>query len=104
MEWYEDCLASAYLRTGRVDEAIGEYRRVLEVYPRLALTWHGLAKAYQAKRDNKAAGEAFKQVIAIWGRGDEGIPEREEARKALDQSTTAASAILTPTSLSAPPH
>src|SRR5205823_4230957 len=43
--WYEDCLADAYLATGRLNDAIIEYRRVLARYPRLALVWYHLGQA-----------------------------------------------------------
>ena len=79
MEWFEDCLASAYSRIGKFDAAIEEYQRVLGTYRRLALTWYGLAKAYQAKGRREDARKAFQKMLEIWEHGDQGIPERVEA-------------------------
>jgi hypothetical protein len=32
-DWLEDCLGDAYLKLGRVDETIAEYRRALGFIP-----------------------------------------------------------------------
>ena len=88
VDWYEDCLANAYLRLGRFDEAITEYRRVLAIYPRLAMSWYGLAKAHLAKRQDEAAREAFQKMLEIWQLGDPEIPELAEARLAVPAHTT----------------
>jgi len=80
VDWYEDCLANAYLRLGRLDEAILEYKRVLGIYPRLALAWHGLAKAYSANRQDALARWAYGEVPEIWSRGDEDIHQLSEAK------------------------
>ena len=88
VDWYEDCLANAYLRLGRFDEAITEYHRVLAIYPRLALSWYGLAKAHLAKRQDESAREAFRKMLEIWQQGDPDIPELAEARLAVPAQAT----------------
>jgi tetratricopeptide (TPR) repeat protein/DNA-binding winged helix-turn-helix (wHTH) protein len=90
MEWYEDCLGNAYLRLGRFDEAIAEYRRVLAIFPRLAPGWHGLGKAYLAKHQDAAARDAFAKVVEIWHEADTDIPELAEAKSALTTQATQA--------------
>lgn len=83
VDWYEDCLASALLRLGRHDEAIREYHRVLAVYPRLALAWHGLGKALLAAQQPGLARQAFAKVAEIWKRGDKDLPQRAEANSPI---------------------
>jgi tetratricopeptide (TPR) repeat protein/DNA-binding winged helix-turn-helix (wHTH) protein len=83
LEWYEDCLASACLRTGRFQRAIAEYQRVVQTFPRLADSWHGLGKAFQATGQYAEAQQAFARVLEIWKRGDAAVPERLEATRAL---------------------
>lgn len=90
MDWHEDGLAEAYFRLGRVDDAIQEYRRVLAVYPRLAYTWHGLAKAFQARGQTASADSAFQNAIKIWAHGDADLPARMEAQNALKRTISAA--------------
>ena len=65
IDWYEDCLARAYLRLEKKDEAIGEYRRVLSIYPHLAPAWHGLAKAYAVKGDSASEAASFAKVAEL---------------------------------------
>ena len=82
IDWYEDCLAAAYGKMGRYPEAIAEYRRVLSIYPRLALAWHGLAKVLEASGKPGQAREAFRKVAEIWKEGENDIAELAEARAA----------------------
>ena len=83
VDWYEDCLASALLRLGRHDEAIQEYHRVLTVYPRLALAWRGIGRAFLAKQQSGLARQAFAKVGEIWKRGDKDLPHRAEADRPI---------------------
>ncbi len=56
---FEDCLANALLETGRLDEAIAEYERILGVNPNYPLARFHLARAYHAlevsRKDAKGA-------------------------------------------------
>ena len=89
LEWYEDCLASACFRSGRFQRAIAEYQRVVKTFPRLADSWHGLGKAFQAAGQPAQAQQAFAKVLEIWKRSDAAVPERVEAARALRQATPA---------------
>jgi len=82
IDWYEDCLARAFQRLGRTEEAVAEYQRVLSIYPRLATAWYGLGKTQLARGDAASARLAFRQAAGIWSQGDNDIPELMEARAA----------------------
>jgi tetratricopeptide (TPR) repeat protein len=80
IDWYEDSLAQAWLRLGRYPEAIAEFRRILSIYPRLALTWYGLAQALFAQGDEQQGRQAFAKVAEIWAQADPGLLQRFESR------------------------
>jgi tetratricopeptide (TPR) repeat protein/DNA-binding winged helix-turn-helix (wHTH) protein len=67
---FEDSLADAWLRLGRLDEAIAEYRRILELYPGMALARYHLAVAYQRKGQRVAAGEEYRRFRELWSHAD----------------------------------
>ena len=75
IDWYEDCLARAYLRLGRTKEAVAEFERVLRIYPRLALAWNGLAQAYLAQGDERQARIALAKVSEIWRHADPDVAQ-----------------------------
>jgi len=75
MDFVEDCLASAYLQLGRLDDAIAEYQRVLRMYPQDALAQAHLAMAWQRKGRLDLARPAFQRFLEIWKDADPDIPE-----------------------------
>jgi len=77
----EDCLGEAYLELGRLDEAIGEYRRVLKVNPNRALARYSLGVALDRKGENAAARAEFQRFLMIWKNADEDVPERIDAAR-----------------------
>ncbi|MGA2599063.1 MAG: tetratricopeptide repeat protein [Bryobacteraceae bacterium] len=81
--WLEDCLADAYLRLGRLDEAIMEYQRALRLYPGMALTRFHLAEAYRKKGDRTRAAAEYHRFLELWSQADPGIPEVAAARAAI---------------------
>jgi tetratricopeptide (TPR) repeat protein len=77
----EDCLGEAYLELGRLDEAMGEYRRVLKMNPNRALARYHLGVALDRKGENAAARGEFQCFLEIWKNADEDVPERIDAAR-----------------------
>lgn len=50
---------------GKLDEAIAEYNRALELDPTFADVLHGLAQAYHAKQDFDRTIEAARRILAL---------------------------------------
>jgi tetratricopeptide (TPR) repeat protein len=50
---------------GKLDDAIAEYERAIEMDPKCADALHGLAQAYYAKEDFDRTIEAARRIIAI---------------------------------------
>lgn len=50
---------------GKLEEAIGEYDRALELDPTFADALHGLAQAYHAKEDFDRTIEAARRILAL---------------------------------------
>ena len=83
MEWYEDSLGDAFLRLGRFDEAIAEYRRVLGINPNHAIARYHLATAYDRKGQHDLAPGEYRQFLDGWKTADADIPEVVDAQKHL---------------------
>ncbi|MGA2737257.1 MAG: tetratricopeptide repeat protein [Bryobacteraceae bacterium] len=80
---YEDCLANAYLELARLDEAVPEYQRILQLNPNYPLAQYHLAQAYRRKGRNEQARTAYERFLQIWKNADADIPEVVDARKEL---------------------
>jgi len=76
---YEDCLADAYLKLGRLPEAIAEYKRVLSRHPRSALARFHLAEALKRNGETSAAATEYHQFAKTWKNADPAIPELRAA-------------------------
>jgi tetratricopeptide (TPR) repeat protein len=50
---------------GKLDEAIAEYERAIEMDPKFADALHGLAQAYHAKEDFDRTIEAARRILEI---------------------------------------
>ena len=50
---------------GKLDEAIAEYRRALEIDPKFADALHGLAQAYHAKQDFDRTIETAQKIVVL---------------------------------------
>jgi len=50
---------------GKLDDAIAEYNRALELDPKFADALHGLAQAYHAKKDFDHAIEAAERIVVL---------------------------------------
>ena len=83
MDLYEDCLANAYFQSGRFDEAIREYQRILRLNPNYPLTEYYLAEAYRRTGQAEQARTAFERFLRIWKGADEDIPEVVDTRQQL---------------------
>jgi tetratricopeptide (TPR) repeat protein len=79
----EDCLANAYLELGRLDEAIAEYERILQVNPNYPLAHFHLAQAFERKGQKEQARVAYERFLQVWKDADADVPEVISARKAL---------------------
>jgi tetratricopeptide (TPR) repeat protein/DNA-binding winged helix-turn-helix (wHTH) protein len=80
---YEDCLANAYLKLDRFDEAIAEYERILKLNPNYPLVHYHLGQVYERKGQLTEARESYERFLQIWKDADLDIPEVMAARKAV---------------------
>ncbi|MFN2502021.1 MAG: tetratricopeptide repeat protein [Pyrinomonadaceae bacterium] len=78
---YEDCLANAFLKLGRVDEAIAEYERILKLNPNYPLARFHLAQALEQKGMASEARGNYRLFLEIWESADRDIPEVSDARR-----------------------
>lgn len=73
---------TAYLRKGRVADAIQEYEKVLSLKrarpfgpdPAMLMSQVGLARAYAAQGDKSKARTAYQDVLAVWKDADPDLP------------------------------
>lgn len=80
---FEDCLAKAFFRLGRHDEAIAEYRRILASNPNYPLAEFYLAEALAANGEASEAKLAYQRFLSIWDAADRDIPEVQRALQAI---------------------
>jgi tetratricopeptide (TPR) repeat protein/DNA-binding winged helix-turn-helix (wHTH) protein len=87
VEWnidsFEDCLANALLESGRNDEAIAEYERILKINPRYPLAHYHLGLAYERRGQPQQAHAAYAQFLELWRDADSDLPELIEAKRRL---------------------
>ncbi len=85
-----DVLARAYYQSGRIDEAIAEYERLVTFVPG-EKDWHLvhpvyyfiLGKLYEEKRMTAEASKGYERFLSLWKDADPGIAEVETAKKRL---------------------
>lgn len=70
-----DCLGNALLQTGRFDEAIAEYERILRMNPNYSLARYHLARAFEQKGLMEKARENYWLFLQVWKDADADIPE-----------------------------
>lgn len=80
---FEDCLANAYLKLGRFDEAIAEYQRILKLNPNYPLAHYHLGQAYELKGQRDQARSEYERFLQIWKDADADVPEIINAGRAL---------------------
>lgn len=85
IEAYEDCLANALLETGRIDDAIAEYERILKTHPNYPLAQYHLGLAYERKGARAQARAAYEHFLQVWQAADADIPEVIEAKARLSR-------------------
>ncbi|HWT78515.1 MAG TPA: tetratricopeptide repeat protein, partial [Candidatus Methylomirabilis sp.] len=56
--------ATAYLRTGRLDEAEADYQEILQAFPAVYRAYSGLGEIASQKRDTNAAIRYYEQYLA----------------------------------------
>jgi tetratricopeptide (TPR) repeat protein len=80
---YEDSLAAAYVELGRLDEAITEYERILQLNQNYPLAHYYLAQAYERKGDRVQARTSYERFLVIWKDADPELPQVVTARNYL---------------------
>lgn len=80
----EDCLADAYLELGRLDEAIGEYERILNLNPNYPPARFHLAQILERKGDITRARSEYEKFLQLWQSADEDLPEMQTAKAKLN--------------------
>jgi tetratricopeptide (TPR) repeat protein len=83
VDTYEDCLANAYLKLGRLDDALNEYQRILELNPNYPLVHYHLAEAYERKGQRDKALVEYERFLKSWPYADADIPEIVSAKNRL---------------------
>ncbi len=79
----EECLADAFLSLNRLEEAIAEYKRVLGLYPNLAVAHYGLGLALARKGDAAESRSELRKFVAIWNEADRDLPQYQDAIRRL---------------------
>ena len=85
-----DGLAQAYTQHGDINQAIKEYKKLIDVNPKTR-EWrliypkyhYRLAKLYQIKNLNKKAMEQYEKFLEIWKNAEEDLPEFIDAKSQL---------------------
>jgi tetratricopeptide (TPR) repeat protein len=80
----ETCLADALLELNRLDEAIAEYKRVLNVNPNYPMARYRLGLALDRKGMSREAHQEFVRFLTIWKDADAGVAELEDARHRIE--------------------
>jgi tetratricopeptide (TPR) repeat protein len=83
LDSFEDCLADAYLKLGRLDEAAAEYERVLRLNPNYPLARYRLAQAHERAGRLEQARAAYEQFLQTWRDADADLPEMTDALSRL---------------------
>ncbi len=81
----EDCLGDAYLRLGRLDQAIAEYRRILGIYPVIGMAHYHLGVAYQRNGQPNLAKAEYQRFLELWNQADPDVREVVAARGELER-------------------
>jgi tetratricopeptide (TPR) repeat protein len=85
-----DGLAQAYAQHGDTDQAIKEYKKLIDTNPKTR-EWrliypkyhYRLAKLYEIKNLNKKAMEQYEKFLEIWKNAEEDLPEFIDAKSQL---------------------
>ena len=80
---HEDCLANAYLQTGRFDEAAAEYERILRLNTNYPLARFHLAQTFERRGEIAKASDFYRGFLESWNEADADIPEVTDAKRFL---------------------
>jgi tetratricopeptide (TPR) repeat protein len=91
--WVHYALAKAYLKSGRLGDAVAEFEKALLRYDgNRAFTgtaavkaYYLLGLAYEKSGWSKKAIEQYEEFLEIWKDADPGIPEVEDAKERLEK-------------------
>ena len=78
-----ELLGDLLLELGRADEAATAYEDQLTRTPRRTNSLMGLARASAARGDERAATDAYRELMTIWSEADAKLPGVTEARAAV---------------------
>ena len=81
-----DTLAEAYVRTGDLSRARGQYEKITRLTIRddnYALSFYHLGRIDEKLGDKTRAGGNYRKFLDLWKNADPGRPEVEDARKRL---------------------
>ena len=88
--FFHEPLAFAYYKSGDLEAAIEEYRRIISLtYARLdhgdiyAKSFYMLGKIYEDQGETAKAIDHYEKFLTLWKDADPGIAEVEEAKKRL---------------------
>ncbi len=76
----------AYLEAGLGEEAVGEYRKILDhqgvdpLSPDYPLAWLGAARGYALCEDNPKSRDAYEHFFAAWKDADADVPTLQQAK------------------------
>ena len=68
--WYNDLLARLYLRTGRPEEAIQTYEKLISLYPKKTDIYYALADLYMNKQDIGNSVRTLDKIERIAGKSE----------------------------------
>jgi serine/threonine protein kinase/predicted Zn-dependent protease len=81
--FFRQALADAYFESGRLDDAVAAYNKVLEFNPNYAYSHYMLGQAYQRKNLKREAIDHYGKFLEIWMYADEDRPLLQQARTRL---------------------
>jgi len=84
---FEDCLAEAYAKLGRFDEAAAEYERILGLNPNYPLAAFNYAKVLDQLGRQTEAVEYYRRFLESWKDADRDVRQVIEARRRVSDAT-----------------
>jgi tetratricopeptide (TPR) repeat protein len=88
----QDVLARAYQKSGHLDEAIEEYKKLITFDPagqdrrmHNPVYHYRLAKLYEQQGVKEEAKKEYARFLELWRNADPGLPELADAKKRLAQ-------------------
>ena len=83
MDWFEDCLGDAFLKLGKLEDAVSEYQRVLTSGAAQPIVHYHLAQAYERQGLSQRARSEYRRFLDLWSHADKDTQEFQEAERRL---------------------